>query len=76
YVRGTDNAIHVKGFSNNTWGGWLSLGGNMTSSPTAVSDTLNTNHIYARGTDNAVWVKGWANNTWGQWVSIGGSMPD
>src|SRR5262249_56052520 len=56
FVRGTDNALWHKWFSNG-WSGWESLGGVLTSDPAAVSWGPNRIDVFVRGTDNALWHK-------------------
>jgi hypothetical protein len=55
-VRGSDNALWHKQFDVNTgWGGWESLGGTLTSGPSAVSWGRNYRlDVVARATDNTL----------------------
>jgi hypothetical protein len=72
FVRGTDNALWHKWFSNG-WSGWESLGGVLTSDPAAVSWGPNRIDVFVRGTDNALWHK-WFSNGWSGWESLGGGL--
>ena len=72
FVRGTDNALWHKWFSNG-WSGWESLGGILTSDPVAVSWGPNRIDVFVRGTDNALWHK-WFSNGWSGWESLGGVL--
>ncbi|MDQ1674120.1 MAG: hypothetical protein QOC98_2682, partial [Frankiaceae bacterium] len=47
----------------NVWGGWESLGGNLTSRASAASWAPNRIDVVARGTDRAVWHRWWDGNT-------------
>jgi hypothetical protein len=66
---------------SNSGGGWTSIGGSATSSPTAtipygVSDNLAID-VFVRGTDGAIWYKTTANNNgtaWSGWMSLGGQI--
>lgn len=67
--------------SNNWgWGGWQSLGaplgGNITSSPCAVSRSPDALDVYVRGADGALWERTTANNgaSWSNWSSLGGQV--
>ncbi|MEH2385895.1 MAG: hypothetical protein V7K14_08975, partial [Nostoc sp.] len=62
FVRGTDNALWHKWFDGG-WSGWESLGGILTSSPTAVSWSYGRIDVFARGTDNALWHQ-WFDGAW------------
>jgi hypothetical protein len=64
FVRGTDNALW---YNTGTYNVWTSLGGVITSGPTAVA-VNNDIHIFARGTDKAVWYRTLTK----EWSSISG----
>ena len=72
FVRGTDNALWHKWYSNG-WSGWESLGGILTSDPVAVSWSSGRIDVFVRGTDNALWHK-WFSNGWSGWESLGGVL--
>jgi len=54
------------------WSGWESLGGIITSKPSAVSWGANRIDAVARGTDSAVWHRWWDGAAWNGWESLGG----
>lgn len=54
------------------WSGWESLGGIITSRPSAVSWGPNRIDVVARGTDSAVWHRWWDGSAWHGWESLGG----
>src|SRR5450759_1244729 len=54
--------------------GWESLGGVLTSDPTAVSWGPNRLDVFARGSDNAMWHKFYDGSRWSGWASLGGSL--
>jgi C1A family cysteine protease len=54
------------------WHGWESLGGTITSRPSAVSWAANRIDVVARGTDSAVWHRWWDGVAWRGWESLGG----
>jgi peptidoglycan hydrolase-like protein with peptidoglycan-binding domain len=72
FVRGTDNALWHKWFSNG-WSHWESLGGFLTSGPAAVSWGSGRIDVFVRGGDNALWHK-WFSNGWSHWESLGGVL--
>jgi hypothetical protein len=54
------------------WQGWESLGGILTSRPSAVSWGPDRIDVVVRGTDSAVAHRWWDGNTWLGWESLGG----
>ncbi|WP_238554057.1 hypothetical protein [Gordonia sp. KTR9] len=72
FVRGTDNALWHRWFHNG-WSEWESLGGVLTSAPTAVSWSDGRIDVFVRGTDKALWHK-WFHNGWSEWESLGGVL--
>jgi len=54
------------------WSGWESLGGVLTSKPSATSWGPNRIDAVVRGTDSAVWHRWWDGSSWGGWESLGG----
>ena len=54
------------------WFGWESLGGKITSKPSAVSWGPNRIDVVARGLDSAVWHRWWDGTAWRGWESLGG----
>ncbi len=77
FARGTNNELrHL--YYDGRWRDWESLGGNLTSDPTAVSWGLGRLDVFARGPDNEIEHK-WFGGLWGGWESLGGvhgSGPD
>merc|ERR1712076_214237 len=75
--------LHKFQFDNVTsaqpdWSPWQSLGGSMTSLPSAVIDSEGLLHVFARGPDRALWHKGQVAEqeprsvTWSDWTCLGG----
>jgi hypothetical protein len=54
------------------WHGWESLGGQITSTPNAVSWAADRIDVVARGLDSAVWHRWWDGSAWRGWESLGG----
>jgi hypothetical protein len=72
FFRGTDGALWHKYWNGSAWIGPESLGGFITSDPTAVTWGGNQIDVYARGGDGAVYHKG-LNGTWGAgWEDLQG----
>ena len=71
FVRGTDNALWWRHQANGAWGAWKSLGGKLTSSPTAVARTAGVIVVNVRGANGGLWttVTGDGGATWAQWYS-------
>jgi hypothetical protein len=74
FAWGTDNAVWHRAFFRNGWADWESLGGIVTSSPSASSWGPAHIDLFARGTDNAIWHKNWDGIRWSDWSSIGGTL--
>jgi hypothetical protein len=55
------------------WSGWESLGGIITSKPSATSWGTDRIDAVARGTDSAVYHRWWDGAHWGGWESLGGN---
>jgi hypothetical protein len=55
-----------------SWKGFESLGGIITSKPSAVSWAKNRIDVVARGTDSAVYHRWWDGSNWLGWESLGG----
>jgi len=56
------------------WHGYETLGGILTSKPSAVSWAANRIDVVARGTDSAVWHRWWDGSAWRGWESLGGTF--
>src|ERR1035437_4877671 len=83
FVQGYDGAcwynrqdFGTTGLANWGWSGWTSLGGQLTSSPCAVSRSSATLDVYVRGTDGALWSRTTTNNgtSWSGWMCLGGQL--
>ena len=55
-----------------TWAAWQSLGGTLTTAPTAASSARGTLAVAARGGDGALWYRTFNGTTWSGWASAGG----
>jgi hypothetical protein len=86
FARGIDNALWMKcgTIRYGSWRSWQSLGGVLTSNPTAFVNKNGVGYVFARGTDNSVWYikltapdktqtqsQAWT-LTWGAWQPLGG----
>ncbi|MCV2356994.1 hypothetical protein LNV09_22860 [Paucibacter sp. B2R-40] len=56
------------------WHGYESLGGIITSKPSATSWAANRIDVVARGTDSATYHRWWDGSNWQGWESLGGSI--
>ena len=83
FVTGYNNALWYNqcnlqdpNLPNWGWGGWVSLGGQLTSSPSAVVLPSGQIDVYVHGTDGAVWSTTTTNNgaSWSNWYQIGGQV--
>ncbi|MEU7480298.1 carbohydrate-binding protein [Lentzea sp. NPDC042327] len=69
-----DTGLHVKSFADGTWSGWTALGGDLASTPAAVSWDANRVDVFAKGADSSLHHT-WADNgVWGSWESLGGGI--
>ena len=71
------NSLSWKHSSGTSWSPATSLGGKLTSSPSAASPGNGLIDVFVRGTDNAVWEKTTTNggSSWNAWTSLGGTLP-
>jgi hypothetical protein len=74
FTRGPDNALHQKTFVNGAWTGWIDLGGNLSSAPTAVSWTSGRLDVFARSSTNTLIQRYFANGVWSNWFDLGGGL--
>ena len=76
FVRGQDGAVWWNTFSNNTWFGWDSLGGGVTSAPSAgLRYGTRTVDLAARGTNNQLYHRSLVDGqSWSAWESLGGNI--
>jgi hypothetical protein len=80
FGQGTDNALWYttcyaedeEDFSCS--GSWASLGGTITSRPSAVALDTDTYWVYARGSNGAVWGRDHTEAGWGGWYQTGGAL--
>jgi IPT/TIG domain len=73
---GTDNALHhtSRGGFSSPWLAWESLGGTLTSAPTAVSWSPNRIDVFVKGADNGLWHRWWDGAHWNGWEGLGGGL--
>jgi hypothetical protein len=81
FVRGVDGALYQRwrdGATGGTWQPgsalWKSLGGVLTSPPSAVSLGVNRLDVFVRGADSALWHRWWNGTTWSGWQWFGGRL--
>lgn len=76
FARGADNAVHYRWFGGNPWTGapWQSLGGVVTSDPTAVALGPGLVYVFARGVDNALYYKWLSRGAPADWHNLGGVL--
>ena len=77
FVRGTDNACWWKHFDGSAWTDWTSLGGALSSAPTAIAASASGRSgvvISVRGTDGGLWQKSYYSSAWGPWRAVGGGI--
>ena len=86
FALGGDSALWHKWWDGTTWvhpprpDGWESLGGFLTSAPTAASCGPNRLDVFALGGDKALWHKWWDGTAWVHpprpdgWESLGGFL--
>lgn len=76
FTRGTDDALYYRTFDGQTFSGWQSFGGVLTSDPAVAVFGAGLMYIFVRGTDNALWYL-WRDVNASQpsgWQSQGGSL--
>lgn len=71
-VRGSNGQIWDRSWSPAGWSEWISLGGNVTSSP-ALAGAGGNIWLFARGTDNTLQYRR-GTYGWTAWASLGGSV--
>jgi hypothetical protein len=74
FAKGPDGSLMHKWYDGLAWSGWESLGGVITSDPSAVSWGLGRIDVFARGTDNQLWHKWFDGTAWGEWEPLGGAL--
>ena len=77
FFRGTDGALWWKHWDGTTWSSTTSLGGILTSDPSAASPSSGQIAVFVRGNDSAIWEKTSTDggSTWSGWHSLGGQIP-
>jgi C1A family cysteine protease len=77
FFRGSDGALWWKHWDGTTWSASTSLGGVLTSDPTATSPGNGVVDVFVRGSDSAIWEKTTTNGgaSWSGWNSLGGQIP-
>lgn len=75
FGQGTDNALwYTTCTESSCSGSWASLGGTITSCPSAVVLDADTYSVYARGSNGAVWGRDHTEAGWGGWYQTGGAL--
>ena len=80
FVRGTDNALHIKWqvAPNSGWvGSWTSLGGVFTGNPSVGTNADGRLEAFVRGTDNGLhhkWQTVPSAGPWSNWAGLGGTI--
>ena len=69
FAHGESNSLWFRSY-NNGWGGWVNLGGILTSSPDAASWGSSHIDVYVRGLDNSIYYRRYL-GAWSGWQSIG-----
>lgn len=70
----SDRTLRVQTLTGTTWSGWQSLGGILTSSPTATSWAYASLSVCALGLDHALWCLNDVRGAWENWYSLGGNF--
>ena len=71
YVKGSDNALWVSTDSGKTW---ASLGGILTSAPSAITRGSLITDVFVRGSPDGVYQKQWDGTKWRKWFDLGGAV--
>jgi hypothetical protein len=72
FVVGTNHQLY---YASTGSPNWVSLGGNLTSSPAATSPSSGVIDVFARGTNGALYTRHFSGGSWGAWTSLGGQIP-
>jgi hypothetical protein len=78
FVKGNDGALwyRIWNIGTEAWtGNWIPLGGQLTSSPAAVSRGTGYIDVFVRGTNGALYTRHFSGGSWGAWTSLGGQIP-
>jgi hypothetical protein len=77
YIRGTDDVVYYKQWRANSWSGWMSAGGLVTSSPAACTWGGGRVDLFARGQNGALWHAARLDGgtfTFSAWENLGGDL--
>jgi hypothetical protein len=77
FIKGSDNGLWHTSSANNdgVWTSWSSLGGGLSSAPTAVSwQDGQRIDVFARGTDSGLWHRWLDGSGWHGWEGLGGIL--
>jgi hypothetical protein len=67
--------VQTYDLTKDTWGGWLDLGGQLTSPPVIAMPGIDHPYVFARGTDSSLQQRFWDGHSWGsRFSSIGGVL--
>jgi hypothetical protein len=74
FAVGTDQALWYRIGTGGDWTPWRTLGGRLSSSPSAAS--LGTGHVrvFGRGSDGTMWSREFLNGAWSGWTAHGGYL--
>jgi hypothetical protein len=71
FVRGTDNLLKQRTFSNGQWSSsWTSHSGTISSTPSAVSPSANRIDVFARDSSGFLTKKTYSNGAWSNWTPL------
>jgi hypothetical protein len=71
FFRGSDGSLKHRGRVDGAWASWESLGGRLTSAPTATASANGSIRVYARDISKNIAYRLF-NNTWSDWLTIPG----
>ena len=78
FGRGTDNALWWRHQTATGWTGWQSLGGVLTSKPSAIglgpSAPFGSLPVFVRGTDGKAWYRTLGTSSSSKWALLGGQL--
>jgi uncharacterized protein YkwD len=74
FQRGQDGALWSRALIDGAWGPWYTLGGALTSQPTASSWGAGRIDVFATGVDGSIWHRALAAGTWRPWEDLGGAL--
>jgi hypothetical protein len=75
FIRGSDGALWTRSWNGTTWTGWSSLGGTLTSGPSASARPGGIYDVVVRGTENAYYHRAFTPaGGWTEWAALGGTF--